>query len=351
VTVETFSSRVGRALAVVWVAIVAAACGGGAGDSRSAQVTLRLGYLTNLTHATALVGVSKGYFARSLGGSARLQSTTFNAGPDEVEALLSGSIDAAYVGPNPAISAFVRSHGEAVRVVAGAASGGAGLVVKPSIASAGQLKGKTLATPQLGNTQDVALRYWLGRQNLSSTTTGGGDVHISPQDNAQTLQTFKAGQIDGAWVPEPWLSRLVIEGGGKVLVDERTLWPNGMFATTLLLVRDDFLRAHPAVVKGLLEGQVAANDFLQKKPSAAQAAADDALAVLTGKKLSSAILAAAWGNLTFSNDPLASSVKTAAQHAHSLGLLPSLPDLHPLFDVALLDQVLAGDHMTTVTVS
>jgi len=327
-----------------------AACAGSTTGGGSGPVKLRLGYLTNLTHATALVGVSKGYFAKYVGG-ANLQTTTFNAGPDEVEALLSNSIDAAFVGPNPAITAFVRSHGTAIRVVAGAASGGAGLVVAPSIKSAADLKGKTLATPQLGNTQDVALRYWLKQQGYTTSTTGGGDVHIAPQDNAQTLETFKAGQIDGAWLPEPWVSRLVLEGGGKLLVDERKLWPQGKFATTLLVVRTDFLRAHPAAVKSLLQGVVDANGFLAGQPAAAQIAADDALAALTTKKLSSAVLSSSWQDLSFNEDPDATAVETAAQHAHDLGLLSSPPDLRPLFDVTLLNEVLRGAHQPAVSVS
>ena len=325
-----------------------AACGGGADAASGGPLPLRLGYLTNLTHATALVGVSKGYFARALGSSAILRTTTFNAGPDEVEALLSGSLDAAYLGPNPAVNAFVRSHGTAIRIVAGAAQGGAGLVVRPSITSAADLKDKTLATPQLGNTQDVALRYWLKQRGLSTTTSGGGDVHIQPQDNAQALQAFKSGQIDGAWVPEPWLSRLVIEGKGTLLVDERTLWPAGEFATTLLAVRTDFLHQHADAVQRLLQGQVEVNQFLSGQPAAGQAAANDALAALTTKRLSAAVLQSAWGDLTFAEDPRAQSVATAANHAYALGLLNVKPDLTGMFDVSLLNHALVSDHLPTV---
>lgn len=343
----TYPAACAAAIAV----LLLVACGQ-SGASQSDPVTLRLGYQTNLTHATALVGVSKRYFAGQLEAArGKLATTTFNAGPEEVEALLSNSIDAAFLGPNPAVTAFVRSRGQAVRVVAGAATGGAGLVVRPGIASAADLKGKTLATPQLGNTQDVALRYWLKQQGLSTNTTGGGDVHIAPQDNAQTLQTFKAGQIDGAWVPEPWLSRLQIEGGAKLLVDERTLWPQGRFATTLLLVRTDFLSRHAGAVKALLQGEIEANAFLEGRPAEAQSAANDALAALTSKKLKAQVLAAAWQDLTFGEDPGATSVEVAAAHAHELGLLPALPDLKPMFDFSLLNQVLAARHQPGVSAS
>jgi NitT/TauT family transport system substrate-binding protein len=199
--------------------------------------TLRLGYFPNVTHAPAILGVENGTFAKALGKDVGLETKTFNAGPAAVEALLAGALDASYIGPNPAINAFAKSKGEAIRIIAGATSGGAALVVKPSITKAADLKGKKVASPQLGNTQDVALRAWLGEQGLKTNPQGGGDVSILPQENSQTLDTFKAGDIDGAWVPEPWVSRLVQEGSGKVLVDEKELWPGGRFVTTHLIVR------------------------------------------------------------------------------------------------------------------
>ncbi|MBL8976754.1 MAG: ABC transporter substrate-binding protein, partial [Myxococcales bacterium] len=208
-----------RLSAALLAALVVAACGGG-----SSEPSLRLGYFPNITHAAALVGVSDGIFARQL-GAIKLETFTFNAGPAAIEALLSGSLDASYVGPNPAINAFVKSRGEAVRIIAGATSGGAFLVVRPEISSAADLRGQAVASPQLGGTQDVALRSWLATQGLKTDTSGGGDVSVVPQENAQTLERFRDGKLAGAWVPEPWASRLVLEGGGKVLVDERDLWP------------------------------------------------------------------------------------------------------------------------------
>jgi len=285
------------------------------------RITLRLGYFPNITHATAIVGVSEGIFARALGANITLQTATFNAGPEEVEALLSGALDAGYMGPNPALNAFIRSHGEAIRIISGATSGGAALVVQPGITSATDLRGKTLATPQLGNTQDVALRAWLKSQGLSATTEGGGDVAITPQQNADTLNAFKAGKIAGAWVPEPWATRLVLEGGGKVLVNERRLWPNGLFATTVLVVRTDFARAHPDVVRALLRGQIEANTFVNTQPERAQQIVSDAIARITGQRLNPQVLATAWNNLTFTNDPIASSLKKVANDAAALGFL------------------------------
>ena len=341
--------RVARGLAIPVAGLLLLACGGAPSGAPTPEqhVQLRLGMLVNLTHATALVGVRQGLFANALGSSVTLQTSTFNAGPDEVTALLSSSIDAAYVGPNPAINAFTQSHGEAVRIVSGATSGGAALVVKPSITSAAELKGRTLATPQLGNTQDVALRYWLSKNGLRTDTSGGGDVSIHPQDNAQTLQTFEAGQLDGAWVPEPWASRMVDEGGGHVLVDERDLWPNRQFATTVLMVRTDYLRQYPDVVERLLQGQVAANQFLQDQPDAARKAANDQIAAVTGRTLSSKVVADAWTRMTFTDDPIASSLQTSAQHAHSVGLLGPV-SLKGIVDLTLLNQVLTAENQPPV---
>jgi len=165
--------------------------------------------------------VESGSFAESLGAGVTFEVSPFNAGGSASEALLNGAIDATFIGPNPAINAFAQSRGAAIRIIAGATSGGAYLVVKPEITSAADLRGKRLGTPQLGNTQDVALRTWLADNGLSTDAQGGGDVSILPQENAQTLETFASGQIDGAWVPEPWATRLVQEGGGTVLIDER----------------------------------------------------------------------------------------------------------------------------------
>ncbi|HEU5161390.1 MAG TPA: ABC transporter substrate-binding protein [Streptosporangiaceae bacterium] len=323
-----------------------AACGdsGGAGDpSRGAShgggTTVTLGYFPNITHATALVGVQKGLFAKHLGGGVKLKTATFNAGPAAVEAIFSGAVDASYVGPNPSINAWAKSHGKAIKIISGAASGGAALVVKPSITSVPGLRGKKIATPQLGNTQDVALRYWLKQQGLRTTKEGGGDVNIVPQDNAQTVQTFEQGTIDGAWVPEPYASRLIIEGNGRKLVDEKTLWPGGRFVVTDLVVRTDFMREHPDLVKRLLAASVEANAHINEHPADAARTANDALRALTGKSLQPDVLAAAFKNVTFTNDPVAASLRVGAEHARQAGLLDPV-DLDGIYDLRPLNEVL-----------
>jgi sulfonate transport system substrate-binding protein len=312
----------------------------------SKPTTVRLGYFPNLTHATAIVGVEDGIFAKALKGNT-LKTQTFNAGPEATQALLSGAIDATYIGPGPSTNAYAKSGGQAVRVISGATSGGAALVVKPSITSPKDLKGKKIATPQLGNTQDIALRFWLKQQGFATTQEGGGDVKVLPQENSQTVDTFGTGAIDGAWVPEPYLSRLV-NAGGKVLVDEKTLWPGGKFVTTNLLVRTDFLKAHPDVVKQLLEGQVAANKAVNDDPAHAQQVVAAAIGKLTGKPLKADLVAQAWKSLTFTDDPLPATLVAGAQHANAVGLLDKVDNLKGIYDLTLLNQVLASKGLSKV---
>lgn len=337
-------------VAVAVAAVALSACsptqGGGAGED--SETILRLGYFPNVTHATAIVGIEEGLFGEALGDGVGLRAQAFNAGPDVVEAIFSGALDAGYIGPNPAINAFVRSNGEAIRVIAGATSGGAALVVKPEIADPADLAGVTLATPQLGNTQDVALRSWLAAEGYSTDLEGGGDVSIQPQTNGQALEAFVVGAIDGAWVPEPWATRMVEEGGGRVLVDERDLWPGGEFVTTQLIVATAFLEEHPEVVQRLLEGHVAANDLVNERADHARRLVAASIAELTDTELPEGTLATAWSKLTFTNDPIASSLVKSANDALELGLLDSA-DLDGLYDLTLLNQVLTESGQEPIT--
>jgi NitT/TauT family transport system substrate-binding protein len=328
--------------------VLIAACGSGSSSpSAGKAVTLRLGYFPNLTHAVAIAGIQKGIYAKDLGSNVTLKTSSFNAGPDAVQALFSGAIDASFVGPNPTINAWAKSKGKAIKVIAGAASGGAYLVVKPNITSAADLKGKKIATPQLGNTQDVALRYWLKQQGLTADQSGGGDVSILPEDNGQTLTSFASGQIDGAWVPEPYATRMVSESGGKILVDERDLWPKGAYVTTDLVVTTKFLDAHPDVVKALLQGEVDTIAYMQKSPADAQAEVNAGIKAISGKALNPAELATAWSHVTFTVDPIASSLVTGAQHAEDVGLLDKV-DLTGLYDLDPLNAVLKAAGQPTV---
>ncbi len=341
---------------LVGVALLCVACSsnsssptttsGGTATTSGAPVTLQLGYLTNLTHASALIGVQEGIFKKNLPSNVTLQTSTYNAGPAEVTALLAGSLDAAYMGPNSAITAY--SHGKAIRIISGATSAGAALVVASSITSPSQLKGKTLSTPQLGNTQDVALRTWLTKQHLTfpGPNGGSGEVTILPQANATTVTSFEAGTIAGAWVPEPYVAEMVAKGG-HVLVNEKTQWPKGQFSTTVLVVSSPFLAAHPSVVTALLKGQLAANAFIKSSPSAARTDANAALASLTGKSLSSTELDAAWSDMTFTNDPLAATILADEQHAKAVGFTTS--PISGIFDLGPVNQLLSAKGITTLS--
>lgn len=304
--------------------------------------TVRLGYFPNVTHAPALVGIAEGTFTAALGDGVDLQTSTFNAGTEAVEALLAESLDITFIGPNPAINAFARSNGSAIRIIAGSTSGGAYLVVKPEITSVEQLSGTTLATPSLGNTQDVALRAWLASNGLETTPDGGGDVSILPQSNSTTLESFLNGDIDGAWVPEPWATRLVREGGGVVLVDERDLWPdtNGEYVTTNVIVRTDFLNAHPDLVKAVLVGLAEALALIEADPAKAQADVIAQLSEITGSAPSADVIAASFDHLTFTLDPIAASLQKSVENAVAVGLLDPV-DLNGIYDLTLLNEILA----------
>lgn len=328
-------------VAALAVVPLAAGCGGASSASTGPSgpaATLRLGYFANVTHATPLVGVARGVYARHLGGT-RLETQLFNAGPAAVEALLGGSIDAAYLGPNPAINAFTRTRG-AVRIVAGATSGGASLVVRPGVTTAEQLRGATLATPQLGGSQDVALRAWLAGHGLTTSPAGGGEVTVAPNENATTLRLFQAGKIDGAWVPEPWASRLVVEAGGRVLVDERELWSAGRFVTTNLLVSTAFLDRHPETVRALLDAQVETSGWIAANPAEARRAVQAELVRLTGTGLPPAVLDRAFAAVEITDDPVAASLATSARHASEVGLLPR-SSLTGIYDLRPLNAALA----------
>src|ERR1022692_2389685 len=340
------------AAGVAAVALMAAGCGSSAASSSgsgsgststpaaAAPVTLTLGFLTNITHATALVGVKQGIFTKDLGSGVTLKLVPFSTGTLEATALLAGQLDAAYVGPNPAIKAWQTSGGKLIKIISGVASGGAELVVKKSITSAAQLKGQSLATPSLGNTQDVALRYWLKKQGLSTPQPGGGDVPIKPTTpNSAAVLAFQSGQLAGGWEPAPYDAEMVA-AGGHVLVNEASLWPKGQFVTTNLVVTQAFLAAHPSAVNGLLKGQIDANNFIHQNKSAAETAANAELTSVLGKGLKPAILTATFAQIKFTDDPIASSLLADAQHAAAVGLLKPVSNLAGIYDLGPLNKLL-----------
>ncbi|HEY7123574.1 MAG TPA: ABC transporter substrate-binding protein [Ktedonobacterales bacterium] len=323
-------------------------CGQGSSDDGK---TVRLGYFPNLTHAAALVGVERGTFQQALGLNVKLKSVIFNAGPAEITALFADQIDIGYIGPNPSITGYVQSHGQALRIIAGAASGGAFFIVRPgaNIHNPADLSGKTLADPQLGGTQDVALRYYLQQHRLQPADKGG-TVRIVPTDNATILTEFKQGKIDGAWVPEPWATRLIDEAGGQVFVDERTLWPDGKFVTTDIIVNTKFLNAHPDLVKKFLQAHVETVQYILSNPDAAKTIVNNELKRLTSKPLTTQELSQAWANFAITYDPLASTLQESADREYALGFLgSSKPDLSGINSVGTLNEVLRSEGLTTVS--
>ena len=331
------------ALATLFAATLPAA----AAKQQSGPVTLRLGYFPNVTHAPALVGVQSGIFKKALGSNVDLQLKTFNSGTEELTAIQAGALDAAYIGPNPTITAWTQLD-KGVKIVSGAASGGAYFVVDKSINSAADLKGKTVASPQLGNTQDVSLRNWLKTKGLNTDTSGGGDVKIVPQDNATSLASFQAGNIQGAWVPEPWATRLVNEGGGKILVNEADLWPEGKYVTTQLIATTDFLKAHPDAVQKLVNGQVAANDYIKTNTADAETDVSDGIKAITGKPIDGNLVIASFKNIEFTNDPIASSLVTDNTTQKKFGF-PAASSLKGLYDLSFLNKALKAAKEPTVS--
>jgi NitT/TauT family transport system substrate-binding protein len=352
---------IGRAWLIGLVSLLVAACSGAATTSGSstsetettgataseAPPAVRLAYFPNVTHAPALVGVADGLFQAEL-GDVPLETFTFNAGTEAIEALFAEAIDMTFIGPNPAINAHAQSDGAAIRIIAGSTSGGAALVVKPEVTGPENLAGLRIATPSLGNTQDVALRAWLQEQGYESDLEGGGDVSVIPQSNSQSLETFVSGDIDGAWVPEPWATRLVLEGGGKVLVDERDLWPDGEFVTTHLIVSTEFLETYPDAVAAVLRGLVQAMDQINSDPTDSQETVNASIEALTGSRLADDTIAGAWSTLTFTLDPIASSLRQSADDAVAVGLLEPV-DLNGIYALDALNGILSVLKRETIT--
>jgi NitT/TauT family transport system substrate-binding protein len=303
----------------------------------SPAAEMRLGYFPNITHAPALIGVANGFFTQEL-GSTKLTTQTFNAGGDEIAALLGGSLDAGFIGSSPAINGFAKSNGEGVRVIAGSTSGGAQLVVSPDITSPEQLKGKIIATPQKGNTQDVALKKWLKENNLEQGQ-GPDKVTVQNLDNPRTLDLFKTQQVAGGWLPEPWSSRLV-DAGAKVLVDEKTLWPNGQFPTTVLIVRTQYLQEHPDTISALIRGEQKAVDFATANAADAKKVTNDSIKQLTGSSLAPAVLDRSFTELQFTLDPLAATFPQLAKDSVTAGVADKETSLKGFIDVTALNGVL-----------
>ena len=330
------------------------ACSGQASagvSSSGASQKIRIGYFANVTHAAALVGVQSKLFEKYFAADkTKVEFVVFTAGPAVIEAMKGGAIDASYIGPNPALMGYATTGGTALRIVAGATLNGAQLVVEKSINSLSQLVGKTISTPQLANTQDVAARSYLKRQGFPTNIWGDGKIKVIPTDNAATLNLFKDGKIAGAWAPEPWASRLVLEGGGKVLLDEKNIWPQQRFITTSLIVGTQFLGKYPQTAETLVRAHVAVTEMIQQPKNALQVKGfvQSGLLQATGKTLASETLDRALGNVIFSSDPLAQGLSQNIKTAQAVGLLRKPSDkFRDIYDLRILNKVLAGTNQQT----
>jgi sulfonate transport system substrate-binding protein len=328
---------------VVWIALAVSGWAQG-------RATIRVGAFPNITHSQAMVGKANGFFEKALGPEVKIEWKTFNAGPAAIEALFAGAIDMTYVGPNPAIQGYVRSNGEALRIVAGATSGGAALVVRKDsgIEKPGDFRGKKVASPQQGNTQDVALRAWLMAHGMK-TVDKGGDVQVLPMANPDQLTLFQKKELDAAWAPEPWATRLIEEGNGRLFLDERDLWPNGQFITCQLIVGTKFLKDHAELVKNWIRAHVELTDWIIAHQADAKMALNRQIQAETGKALPPAELDEAFRRLQVTYDPLRASLLTAAKSAFDAGFLGRrMPDLSQLYDLQPLNQVLAEKGRKTI---
>ena len=311
---------------------------------------IRIGYFANINHIQAVIGIGNGDFQNNL-GNIKIESQVFNAGPSAIEALVANRIDAAYVGPNPAINGYLKSDGQALRIISGVSSGGAVFVIRndSGINGINDFAGKKFASPQLGNTQDVALRSYL-LKNGYKTSENGGSVTIIPAKTADIVTMMTKKDIDGAWVPEPWGTILVKQANGKIFLDERDLWPNGEFTTALIVVRTDYLNSHPDVVQKLLEAHVKETIWIKNNEADAITSFNVQVQKITGKTIPSDVISQALSRMEITYDPVKSSVDKVANDAYDLGFLgDKKPNLSNIFDLTLLNKVLQEKNLTTIS--
>jgi NitT/TauT family transport system substrate-binding protein len=303
---------------------------------------LRIGYFPNINHAQAVIGLGNGDFQKVLGDNVEVKTQIFNAGPSAIEALFANQIDVSYVGPGPAINGYVKSEGKDVRIIAGASSGGASFIIRndSAINSPADLENKKLASPELGNTQDISLRKYL-KDNGLKTKENGGNVEVLTAKNADIFTLFLKKEIDGAWVPEPWGQRLIQEANGKIFVDERDLWkPDGKFVTANIVAKADYLKNNPEVIEKLLTAHVNETNWINGHKPEAIKKFNIELQKLTGKTIAEDTLTQSLSRLEFTYDPIKLSLYQTANNAYEIGYLKQKPDLAGIYDLTLLNNVL-----------
>ncbi|MBM3858574.1 MAG: ABC transporter substrate-binding protein [Verrucomicrobia bacterium] len=337
-----------RVLLANWLAALALFAGGC--DSTDTTV-LRVGHFPNITHAQALVARQYRWFEQRLGPDVKIQWFVYNAGPSAMEAIFARTLDLAYVGPNPAINAHLKSRGSEIRIVAGACSGGAALIVQPDgrIKSDADFRGKRIATPQFGNTQDVAARAWLRSKGLR-VTMSGGDAQVIPTTNPDQLALFQKGALDAVWTVEPWVSRLEQEANGRLYLEERSLWPGtgGKHVTTHLVSSARLLKEKPVLLKKWIAAHVELTEWIAAHPDEAKQLLNAEIKAETTKSLPLVTLDAAWKRLNLTHDPVRASLLKSAEDAHQIGFLRDKPDLSRIYDLSLLNEVLREKNLPEV---
>ena len=314
--------------------------------------TVRIGYFANLNQAPAMIGLSNGDFEKFVGPSTKIQATLFTSGSPEMTALLANRIDIAYVGPSPAVNAYLASNGTALQIVSGVANGGAVFVVRnaSNISSVKDFGGKTFAAPGVGNTQDIALRHYLLQNGYSISPTG--NVTVVDTSDANIVTLMEKGQVDGAWVPEPWGAILVADANAHIFLNEASLWPNG-FSTTELVVSTSFLQAHPDVVREVVTANLYETQWIQNNPQEAVVTLNNVMSNLTGGQMGLPIVQAAMARLSFTDSPLETSVLQQAQNAFALNYLgstaPTTQSLSGLYNLAILNSLLKEYGLPQVT--
>jgi NitT/TauT family transport system substrate-binding protein len=309
---------------------------------------VRIGFFPNITHGQALYARATGDFEKATG--AKLKWTPFNAGPTAIESMFTDAVDMTFIGPGPTINGYMKSRGQKFVVISGAASGGAGLVVRKDagITSEKDLARKKIATPQLGNTQDIAARSWFASKNIKLKERGG-TLDLLPLANPDQLTMFRKKEIDGAWTIEPWLARLELEGGGELFLDEKTLWPDGKYATTHLIVNKAFLNKNPDLIRKLLAAHVDITQKMNSDKAAAAKVLNEQLKKETGKALKEEVITRALERVEFTWDPIRSSLFQGAEAAHRIGFIRTKPQLDGIYSLDSLNEVLKQKGLAAVT--
>lgn len=311
------------------------------------KTVMRVAHFPNITHAQALIGLADGSFQQLLGSQVKIERKCFNAGPEEIEALLAGEIDLGYIGPVPAINGYIKSNG-GLKIIGGCANGGAVLVTRDKAVSAVKdLNGMKIAVPQFGNTQDISLRKLLSDQGLK-TVNQGGKITVLQVKNPDILLLFQRKQLEAALVPEPWGARLEIDGGGKILLDQDKIWRNGNYSTAVLVVRENFLQQHPDLVAKWVEAHVLVTEKIKQDEKRAMAILNEQLKELSGKNLPEAVLSRAFKRINLTYDPAAESVREFAVLAYEAGYLKEKPDVSRIFALDYLNKALGKNKLPLI---